>query len=202
MSSFWRPHESDTESHEIQEKSRELFQFSWEKKASHEKNEILMSEKPHEKFSSDFENSHEKVIFSWESHEILMRKQKLTRIFVRVVHDDKLGDHGAGWRYFSFSRQRALWPWVYGLSWAKGSCVQRALCIVERTLVVLPTGHGALQVLPRFMDRLRRVREPSPRTLIVPPLIALMGDQASRVEAGRGYPAFVWRRRDWEIHSS
>ena len=42
-----------------------------------------MSEKPHEKFSSDFENSHEKVIFSWESHEILMRKQKLTRIFVR-----------------------------------------------------------------------------------------------------------------------
>ena len=42
-----------------------------------------MSEKPHEKFSSDFENSHEKVIFSWESHEILMRKQKLMRIFVR-----------------------------------------------------------------------------------------------------------------------
>ena len=82
---FQRPHESDTESHEIKEKSREVFQFSWEKKASHEKNEILMSEKPHEKFSSDFENSHEKVIFSWESHEILMRKQKLTRIFVRAT---------------------------------------------------------------------------------------------------------------------
>ena len=69
--------------------SRELGKVSWafsilmRKKDSHEKNEILMSEKPHEKYSSDFENSHEKVIFSWESHEILMRKQKLTRIFVR-----------------------------------------------------------------------------------------------------------------------
>ena len=71
--------------------SRELGKVSWafsilmRKKDSHEKNEILMSEKPHEKFSSDFENSHEKVIFSWESHEILMRKQKLTRIFVRAM---------------------------------------------------------------------------------------------------------------------
>ena len=61
------------------------------------------------------------------------------------------------------------------------------------TVVVFPAGHGALQVLPRFMDRLRRVREPSPRTLMVSSLIALMLDQASGqgrigVEAGRGYP--------------
>ena len=43
------------------------------------------------------------------------------------------------------------------------------------------------------MNRLRRVREPSPRTLMVYPLLALVEDQASRqgrigVEAGRGYP--------------
>ena len=31
---------------------------------------------------------------------------------LQVHVDDKLGDHGAGWRYFSFSRQRALWPWA------------------------------------------------------------------------------------------
>ena len=66
-------------------------------------------------------------------------------------------------------------------------------------MVVLPAGHGALQVLPRFMDRLRRVREPSPCTLMVSPLIALMEDQASRqgrvgVEAVGGYPAVVCRR--------
>ena len=65
-------------------------------------------------------------------------------------------------------------------------------------MVVLPAGHGALQVLPRFMDRLRTVREPSPRTLMVSPLIALMEDQASRqgrvcVEAVRRCPAFVCR---------
>ena len=66
------------------------------------------------------------------------------------------------------------------------------------TVVVLPTGYGksfVFQVLPRFMDRLRRVREDSPRTIVlmVSPLIALMEDQVIRlrrigVEAGRWYP--------------
>ena len=68
------------------------------------------------------------------------------------------------------------------------------------TLVVLPTGYGksfVFQVLPRLMDRLRKVRDPSksPRTIVlmVSPLIALMEDQVSRlkkigVEASRWYP--------------
>ena len=68
---------------------------------------------------------------------LLLDRPSSTVLFLfsslQVHVDDKLGDHGAGWRYFSFSRQRALWPWVYSPSWAKGSCVHRALCFIERT---------------------------------------------------------------------
>ena len=42
------------------------------------------AKKPRERFSWELENSYENVIFLWESHEILMRIQKLMRIFVRA----------------------------------------------------------------------------------------------------------------------
>ena len=66
--------------------------FSWEKWNSHER-------KTSWKFSSDFENSHEKVIFSWESHEILMRKQKLTRSFVRADFSSDLMKGLVSWEH-------------------------------------------------------------------------------------------------------